>query len=106
MTANNDAPPPTDGSVAKPAVGAFITGLFVVGLGYLAASAQGMTTAPSRSSAAVAMAIMLAGAVLALCGLASFWWKRLRKPARTGQYLVLALLVGAFVIDRLLGAFA
>lgn len=106
MTKSNDARPSTVSPAAKPAVGAIVTGFLMVGLGYLAASAQGMVTAPSHTAAAVATVIMLAGAVLALCGLASFRWERLRKPARAGHYLALALLAGAFVVDRVLGALA
>lgn len=101
LTGPSASPP-----VGKPAVGAIVTGILVAIIGFLAATAQGMATAPSHTMANVALLLMLAGCVLALCGLASIWLPRLRRPTRIGNTVMLALIALAFVIDRAIAAFA
>lgn len=87
---------------AKPAIGAIITGGLIALLGFAAATAQGMATVPSKVSAIVAMAGIIFGCALAVVGLASRWSPRLRRPARTCNYVMLILLVVAFLVNWIL----
>lgn len=101
-TSSRPADSPSD---PKPALGAIVTGVLVAILGFIAATAQGMATAPSHFAANVALGLMLAGCLLALCGLGSIWLPRLRKPARMANLVTLALIALAFVADKAMAAF-
>ncbi|MEO5706087.1 MAG: hypothetical protein ABIT10_06320 [Alteraurantiacibacter sp.] len=100
------AEPVTGPPAAKPAIGAIVSGVVLALLGYLAALGSGMASAPSNAAANVTLVLMVAGVVLALCGLASIWLPRLRRPARIGNYVVLALIALAFVVNAVIAAFA
>lgn len=84
----------------KPAISAIVTGGLIALVGYVAAAAQGMATAPSDLTAIVAMAVTLLGFALALMGIASIWLPRLRRPARAGNYVALSVLVFAFLANQ------
>jgi Ca2+/Na+ antiporter len=94
------AVPSTHYPTSKPAVGAILTGVLIAILGYVAAIAQGMVTAPSHAAANVAVLVMILGFALALCGLASVWLPRFRRPARITNYVALVLLTLAFFADK------
>ena len=94
---------PGDAQTAEPSFGAIITGLLVAALCFVAATAQGMVTAPSATAGIVATAGIFVGLALMLAGIASIWLPRLRTPARTGNYFVLGALFLAFLAERILG---
>lgn len=89
-------------SSAKPPIGAIIVGVLIAVLGFAAATAQGMATAPSSVAAIIAMAAIVLGCALALMAIVSIWLRGLRDLARTSGIVLLVLLVVAFVIDRAL----
>jgi len=92
--------PSTHFPTSKPAVGSILTGVLIAVLGYVAATAQGMATAPSHAAANVAVLVIILGFALALCGLASVWLPRFRRPTRITNYVALALLTLAFFADK------
>jgi hypothetical protein len=96
------AQPSTPHPASKPAVGAILTGALMALVGYFAAIAQAMNTAPSHALANAAVVVMILGCALALCGIASIWVPRLRRPARAGNYVALALLALAIIADKVL----
>jgi hypothetical protein len=85
-------------------IGAVAMGALLAVLGFAAAMAQSMSSAPSQAGPIVAFAIMVAGVGLALLGLASIWIPRLRLAAGRGAMIAGLLLVAAFVIDRIVSA--
>jgi len=93
-------PAPT-GAIGR-SLAAVAMGAFIVLLGFVASVAQGMVTAPSHRAALVALGLMAAGALLALLGLVSIRVTRFRPAARTASLIAGALLIAAFVADRLL----
>jgi hypothetical protein len=85
---------------SKPALGAIAMGMLTALLGYLAALAHGMGTAPSGWGGWMAIALMLLGCTLALVGVASIWMERLKPAASIGAQAAIILLVGAFIVDK------
>lgn len=94
--------PSSHKSSAKPPIGAMIVGVLIALLGFAAATAQGMATAPSAVAAIIAMAVIVLGCALAALAIASIWLPRLRQLARACSTALLGLLVVAFVINRVL----
>jgi hypothetical protein len=85
---------------AAPAIGASIgavaVGLLAAGFGFLAATAQGMATAPSQ------WAGLVVGLALALLGLASLPMPGLRSAAKKGAIAILIAFIGLFVLSQIL----
>lgn len=93
---------PDEARTAKPTFGAILTGLLVAALCFVAATAQGMATAPSATAGIAATAGIFVGLALMLAGIGSIWLPRLRAPARIGNYIVLGALFLAFLADKVL----
>lgn len=94
---------PDNARTGKPSFGAIITGFLVAALCFIAATAQGMVTAPSATAGIAATAGIFVGLALMLAGIASIWLPRLRAPARIGNYIVLGAVFLAFLADKILG---
>ncbi|WP_129790974.1 hypothetical protein [Sphingosinicella sp. CPCC 101087] len=93
---------------AAPAIGASIgavaAGLLAAGIGFLAATAQGMATAPSQWAGLVPLGIIAVGLGLTVLGLVSLPVPGLRSAARTGAVVILIGFVGLFVLSRVISA--
>jgi hypothetical protein len=92
---------PATSTVGAP-IGAVAVGLLAAAFGFLAATAQGMATAPSRWAGLVPLAIMAAGSALAALGLASLPIPGLRSAAKWGAIAILIAFVGLYLLSQLL----
>ena len=82
--------------------GAVAMGSLIGAVGFLAATAEGMATAPSRWAGVAPMALMAAGFALALLGLAALLAPHLRPAAKKGVIAALIGVIGFYAIYRLL----
>ena len=100
MNGQAGAPPPSIGG----SIAAIAVGLVTAGLGFLAAAASAMASAPTRWTGLAPLAIMAAGAALTVLGLVSIPVPRLRAAAKWCAIAALVGFAGLYVLSQFLMA--